>query len=237
MIGLLDSGVGGPLCGPGAARRFSLDGAGEVAEGPAEADPLGHGTAVAELIVERARGVPLFSAQVFDRRGLTSAAVVAAGLDWLVGQGVRIVNMSLGLTEDRVVLAEACARARAAGVLLVASVPAIGPLVFPAAYPGVVRVTGDARCQGDQIARLDGTRADFGANPWPDGIRGGGHPDGRPRIAGASVAAARVSGSLARLLVSEGSGEAACQALAATAAHRGPQEIPGRSTERRGVAR
>ncbi len=232
MIGLLDSGVGGPLCGLGAARRFSLDDDGEVAEGPAEADPLGHGTAVAELIVERARGVPLFSAQVFDRRGLTSAAVVAAGLDWLVGQGVRIVNMSLGLTEDRVVLAEACARARAAGVLLVASVPAIGPLVFPAAYPGVVRVTGDARCQGEQIARLDGTRADFGANPWPDG-----NPGGRPRIAGASVAAARVSGSLARLLVSEGSGEAACQALAATAAHRGPQEIPGRSTERRGVAR
>jgi len=153
---------------------------------------------------------------VFDRRGVASPAAAAAGIRWLVAEGARLINLSFGLTQDRAVLAEACAAAVRAGVLLVAATPAMGPRVFPAAYPGMVRATGDGRCRHDEISALDGDRADFGANP-----RLAAHD----RASGASVAAARVTAALSRLLAAEpglDNGEM-LRRLAAAAAHRGPQ--------------
>jgi hypothetical protein len=55
---------------------------------------------------------------VFDERGVTSALQVAAGIEWLVMRGVRLINLSLGLREDRPALREACAAAQDAGVSL-----------------------------------------------------------------------------------------------------------------------
>jgi hypothetical protein len=170
-------------------------------------DVLGHGTLTARMILEHAGAARLLCAQVFDERAVTTPAAVAVGLRWLVEQGARVVNLSLGLTEDRAVLRTACAEAIAAGVWLVASVPALGARVFPACYPGVVRVTGDARCRHLELAALDGERVDFGACPWPSGS-----PPRAPReagagIAGASMAAARVSGALARTLAADPAGD------------------------------
>ena len=201
MIGLIDSGVDETVVPVAGQRNFGGDGR------------LEHGTVLAGIVARLAPDVPLLSAQVFDDRAVASAAVVAEALDWLVDQGARLVNMSLGLTADRAVLAQACARAVAAGVVLVASVPALGPMVWPAAYGGVVRVTGDARCRDDELAWLDDGRVHFGACPWPEG-----RPGGDPRVAGASVAAARVSGLLAAIPDAD-----PVPRLAAAACHRGPQ--------------
>lgn len=221
IVGIIDSGVAAALAGRVAARRFAAD-----AEGSAACpDRLGHGTAVARLILDAAPGVRLLAAQVFDDRPAASPAAVAAALDWLVGEGARLVNMSVGLTADRAVLRAACARAIAAGVLAVASVPAIGPTVFPAAYPGVLRVTGDARCRGEEIAVLPGDRAAFGASPWT-GPAGAGEC-GRPP-AGASIAAARVSAALAAILLADPAldRDGALARLTAQATHTGPQRLP-----------
>lgn len=201
MIGLIDSGVDAGAVAVAAQRRFAGEGW------------LEHGTVLAAIIARLAPAVPLLSAQVFDDRAVASASAVAEALDWLVDQGARLVNMSLGLTADRAVLAQACARAVAGGVVLVASVPAIGPLVWPAAYAGVVRVTGDARCRDDELAWLDDGRVHFGACPCPEG-----RPEGQPRVAGASVAAARVTGLLAAIADAD-----PVARLAAAACHRGPQ--------------
>lgn len=206
MIGLIDTGIDPAVVAVQAARTF---GTGE--------NPTRHGTALAAIIARLAPAAPLCSAAVFGG-GPASAAAVAEALDWLVGEGVGIVNMSLGLTADRPVLAEACARAVAGGVILVASVPAIGPAVYPAAYPGVIRVTGDARCADDEIAWLGGSRADFGACSWPAGC-----PEDAPSVAGASVAAARVSGRLAALALEHGRDADLPALLAGLARHRGPQ--------------
>lgn len=211
-VGLLDSGFDGAFAG----RAFTLVD-GEVVVAPVRPDRLGHGTAIGEIILAGAPQARLLDAQVFDARGITSAAAVAAGLTWLVDGGARIVNMSLGLTEDRAVLRHACAAALAADVLLVASVPAMGPLVFPARYPGIIRVTGDARCVGGAIAVLADGRADFGANPRTD--------QHSSPVAGASVAAARITAALAAAMEESpacGAQEALAR-LVATACHRGPQ--------------
>jgi subtilisin family serine protease len=198
IVGLLDTGLSGHLAGRTLmSRRFWLDQAGRIVDGPTRPDLMGHGTALAELIAERNQSARLLNAQVFDAKGVSAAIVIAAGLRWLVDNGARIVNMSFGLAEDRRVLAKACEDAVRHGVLLVAPVPAMGELAYPAAYPGVIRVTGDGRCHGDDISLIEDGRTRFGADPRLIPISAG----RRPPMAGASVAAARVTMRLTRLLL------------------------------------
>ncbi|MGP6088386.1 subtilisin-like serine protease QhpE [Antarctobacter jejuensis] len=185
-VGIIDS---GPADLRGAdAMAFDADGR-AVAARP---DRLGHGTAVECMIARACPEAALRHAQVFDDRAVTSALRVAAALEWLVGAGdVDVVGLSLGLAADRAVLAEAVARAVAAGVVLVAAHPAQGPSPFPAGYPGVIAATGDARCTWDQVSHLRGRL--FGA--WCNSPERGGQG-----MAGASLGAARLTGHLAALM-------------------------------------
>ena len=199
LIGLLDSGLAPELAPSVAAgRRFALDGQGEVAAGPVESDRLGHGSVLARIILEAAPQVRLLDAQVFLASIATTPAAAAAGLDWLVGAGARIVNMSFGLRHDREVLRRACAEAAAAGVILLAAAPARGAMVYPAGYPGVVKVSGDARCAPGEVSTLGGRQADFGAHPRPLS-----DADDAGRSGGASFAVAHLCGLLAAYLARE----------------------------------
>ncbi|WP_095147276.1 S8 family serine peptidase [Pseudomonas sp. Irchel s3b6] len=162
-IGVVDSGhsvAQRPRVSVG--RRFYLVDEG-VADDALRDDPIGHGSAVVEAISQRAASARLCVAQVFDQRGVTSALQIATAIDWLVTQDVRVINLSLGLREDRSLLREACSAAVARGVLLCASSPAQGEGVYPASYPQVVRVTGDARCSEQQWSWLNSQQADFAA--------------------------------------------------------------------------
>jgi subtilisin family serine protease len=172
-----------------AGRRFCLQAEG-VGEGPLQEDALGHGSAIIQAISQRAPAAQLYVAQVFDRRGVTSAAQVSAALYWLLEQQVRLINLSLGLRQDRDLLRQACAAAEARGVLLCASSPAQGEPVFPASYPGVWRVTGDARCSAQQWSWLDTAQADFAACVHA----------GSPGQSGASLGCAALSGHIAAYL-------------------------------------
>jgi hypothetical protein len=203
-VGLVDSGADGvPLV---AARRFGGDG-GPL---PVVADPTGHGTRVAALLA--GHGAPeLLLAQVFDSDRPTTAAAVAAAVDWCRAQGAGLVHLSLGLAADRALLAAAIARAVAAGCLIVAATPARGNPVYPAAYPGVIRATGDARCAPGEISRL--AAATFGGCVRP-GAAGG---------RGASIGAARVSRALIDSVAAGTRAGAAVQALAARARYDGPE--------------
>jgi len=180
LVGLVDTGIAPSLDTSVAAARV-FGGA------PPVGDAAGHGTAVARIVLYHAPCARLLSAQSFGAGGRAEAAAVADGLQWLVAEGARVVNLSLGLAHDRDVLRHAVRDALAAGLILVASTPARGAPVFPAAYPGVLRVTGDARCQPGELSALGGAPADYGAS-----VR---DADGKP--GGASLAAAHVTGLLA----------------------------------------
>src|SRR5690606_31825954 len=86
------------------------------------------------------------------------------------------------------------------GVLLVAAAPAAGAMTFPAAYPGVIRVTGDARLAPGELSFLGDSRAAFGA--------AAGGPAPRPHTpgGGTSPAAAHSTGTLARVTAAGASG-------------------------------
>lgn len=188
-VALIDSGLSPALTAAlgvrlTASAGFVEDAFGVVHRQAVVADPLGHGTQVAELVLAAASTAELICAQVFVTGRPVSAAAVAAALHWSVAQGAQIVNLSLGLRDDRLLLGLACAAAQAAGVLLVASAPARGAAVYPASYPGVLAVSGDARCGDGEWSLIDGL-ALLGASP--QGVQSG-------RAGGASFAAARISG-------------------------------------------
>jgi len=197
-----------------AGRRFSLleDG---LAESDLRDDPLGHGSAVIEAISRRAPGAQICVAQVFDQRGVTSALQISAAIDWLVEQDVRLINLSLGLRQDRSLLRNTCAAAVARGVLLCASSPAQGAAVFPASYPQVLRVTGDARCTDEQWSWLDSAQADFAAC-----VRGT-----YPGQSGASLGCAALSGHIAGYLLThpQASNAEVIDWLKRHALYRGPE--------------
>jgi subtilisin family serine protease len=205
LVGLLDSGASGAvLAAVDAGRAFHRDASGEIRSLPAGDDQLGHGTALARIILRGAPQARLVVAQVFGASRATSPAIVAAGLSWLVDQGVRVVNMSLGLHADRAVLRTACAAALAARVILIAAAPARGPQAFPGAYAGVIRVSGDARCGPDDVSDLWGRQADFGACPRGPDAPGTGTTGG-----GASFATAHASAIVANYLAATPEADAA----------------------------
>lgn len=191
-IGIVDSGCrADQLPKVLASAGFTLS-EGQLQRVDALADQLGHGSEIVDIIAWEAPEARFLVAQVFRERLATSAGQVAMAIDWLVTQGAQVINLSLGLRPDRDVLALACARALKAGVILCASAPARGAAVYPAAYPGVFRMTGDARCDRGEISYLESEHADFGAHVRPLGASGAG--------VGASAGCAYLTGEVARYL-------------------------------------
>jgi hypothetical protein len=122
---------------------------------PGASAPASHGTAIAGLIVgqgpEAAGLLPaaeLLGADVFGRerdgKPRAGALEIAAALDWLSGERVDVINMSLAGPANAV-LEAAVSAVRARGITIVAAAGNNGPgspPVYPAAYPGVIAVTG-----------------------------------------------------------------------------------------------
>lgn len=184
-VGLVDSGID-----PQAKVRlaegcaFVRDDRRHITRRPPIPDPIGHGTRIATLIAEQASDAELTNAQVFLDREPIDAGILAAAIDWCVECDSRVINLSLGLNRDRATLRHACARALAAGITLVSATPARGARTFPASYPDVLSVSGDARCAPGTWSLIEDLSF-IGASPRPpQGDTGG----------GASCAAATLSG-------------------------------------------
>jgi hypothetical protein len=183
-IAIIDSGLD-PAAGltPAACVRFEA-----LEQGVRRSDPRpdehGHGTRIAQVIASSPRPVSLLIAQALDARGVSSAAAIAAAIEWALANAAQLLHLSVGLSQDRAVLSAAVAKAVTAGVVVVASCPARGALSYPAAYAGVMRATGDARCEEGQISHLAADYAEFGGCVrFP----------GEERARGASIGAAHVT--------------------------------------------
>ena len=201
-----------------ASARF-IDSDSRVQRLDAIVDTTGHGSRIAELLTRKRDQVDLLLAQVFGAARVASAASVAAAIDWCVAEHATIVHLSLGLAADRPVLARAVARALQQGCLVVASTPARGTPVYPAAYTGVIRGTGDARCAPGEISEL--AAHTFGGCPHFDATRGRGQ--------GASIGAAAIT----HVLTGEATPPSQAHALALLAARarfRGPERRRGCSS-------
>jgi len=63
-------------------------------------DRLGHGTAVAAAIREKAPAVDLLAVKVFERRLVTTGIALVEGIRWAIAQEVHLINLSLGTTNE-----------------------------------------------------------------------------------------------------------------------------------------
>lgn len=222
-IGVVDSGFAIEQSARVVASAAFVAVEGGVRRVPAKTDMLGHGSQVVEVLLHYLPPVELFVAQVFRERLTSTPAQVAAAIDWLVDSGVQLINLSLGLREPRPVLAAACAHAQGAGVMLCAATPARGGVVYPSGFPGVVRVTGDARCDVMEIAALKAIHADFGANVRPIG--------GSLTGAGASMACAHLTGVAGRYLAAGGAVVSLVDSLMAQAHYTGMEDPRSRRSD------
>ena len=165
-------------------------------------DRIGHGTAVAAAILEKAPGIDLVAVRVFDRTLATTGEVLARAITRAVERGARLINLSLGTTNPAraATLGTAVDEAVAAGSIVVSARELDGVRWLPGSLPNVVGVTLDASCDRDAIVvTVDPVTStvDLAASGYPRPIPG--VPVER-NLSGISFAVANVTGFLARLL-------------------------------------
>jgi thermitase len=183
-------------------------------------DQHGHGSHVAGIAAaetNNATGVAgvaytsqLVPVQVLGANGSGSYASIAAGIDWAVASGARVINMSLSGTSPSATLCDAVSRAVASGVVVVAAAGnnSTSSAAYPAACPGAVGVS--ATDSGDRLASYSNygsTNNVFVAAPGSS-ILSTSMQGGYATLSGTSMAAPHVAG-LAALLLGQSPGRSA----------------------------
>jgi hypothetical protein len=114
-------------------------------------DRLGHGTAVAAAIHEKAPEAELLAVKVFDRSLSSTGRALEAAIRWAATADVALVNLSLGTTnrDHRDALERAVAEAAAAGAIVIAAAPDTAHDWLPGGLAGVVAVALDWECARD----------------------------------------------------------------------------------------
>jgi subtilisin family serine protease len=160
-------------------------------------DRLGHGTAVAGAIREKAPDAEIYAVKVFDRDLATTGQTLLRALDWCLDRRIDWINLSLGTLNDGYIPAftDRLARARTLGIQLVAAYEMSGQPAFPGSLEGATGVLLDRDCPRDQLREVlrDG-RLLYAASGFPRDI------PGVPRqhnLQGISFAVANVTGLLA----------------------------------------
>ena len=206
-VAVIDSGVhpANPHIG-----GVGISGAAITADGETDgdfADRIGHGTAVAAAILEKAPGIELVAVRVFDRTLATSGEVLARGITWAIDHGARLINLSLGTSNPARAarLGAVVGQAVAAGAIIVSARESAGLQWLPGSLPNVAGVVLDAACDRNELIAMRDLASDtvkFAASGYPRPIPG--VPVER-NLSGISFAVANVTGFLARLLEADAS--------------------------------
>lgn len=172
-------------------------------------DRLGHGTAVAAAIREKAPHADLYAIKVFDRELAATGRALVAACHHASTLNVDLVNMSLGTAnaEHEPALSDAIDRLRATGAVLIAAGMQDGVRWLPGSLTGAWQVSLDWTLPRDRcrLERLNASGAVFRASGYPRPIPG---VAPERNLKGLSFAVANVTGIVARLLVDADGGAA-----------------------------
>ena len=161
-------------------------------------DRLGHGTAVAAAIREKAPDVELLAVKVFDQTLAATGRALVEAIRWSTAHQAALINLSLGTVnrDHEPALAAATADAADRGAIVVAAAPEDQRRWLPGALSGVLAVELAWSCPRDTCEILS----------MPDGsvrLRASGYPRPIPgvpperNLKGLSFAVANASGFLA----------------------------------------
>jgi subtilisin family serine protease len=163
-------------------------------------DRLGHGTAVAAAIREKAPEAEILAIKVFWRTLATDIETLVRAIESAAAQGAHVINLSLGTNEarHRERLRVAVAAAAGRGPIMVAANDDGGTRWFPGSLHGVVGVQANWTCDRHQYAvGFVEDRPVLVTSPYPREI------PGVPReknVNGISFAVANASAFVARAL-------------------------------------
>jgi hypothetical protein len=103
-------------------------------------DRLGHGTAVAAAIHERAPDAELYIVRVFNETLSTNLEALIAGIEWAIDQGVRLINLSLGTANpaNAEPLAGVVERSRRSGSMIISARAHGSRTWFPGSLPHTI---------------------------------------------------------------------------------------------------
>jgi hypothetical protein len=197
-VAVIDSGVdlGHPFVGN------ILGGVEILRDGPQTdnyADWLGHGTAAAATIHEKAPAAGILVVKIFHRSVFATIDQFVAALEWALDNCADVINVSTGTTNPRhrELLEPSIQRAIRAGSRIVSARQASGVPSYPGCMSGVVGVEADPLLLRGQVRFDDDTAI---ASPYPRPI-----PDLPPErsLSGVSFAVANVSGYLCAQLSSQ----------------------------------
>jgi len=154
-------------------------------------DRVGHGTAVAGAIREKAPGAELYAVRIFDRRLTATVDTLMRGLEWCILHGIHIINVSVGTAnqEHRPRLEDFVRRASEREMFVISAVG-----LLPGDLPGAIGVAADPARGRFECRFRNGV---FWASPYPREIPG--VPPERNLI-GVSFAVANCAGLLARAM-------------------------------------
>lgn len=164
-------------------------------------DGSGHGTSVAGIIAAKDNDegitginedVELYSAKVLDENNCAPVSRVIEAINWAIDEKVDIINMSFGTSTYSVDLENVIKRAKAKGILLVASAGNGGGVEYPAAYDEVMAV-GAVGADG-KISEESSTGFEIDVTAPGEQISSTGAFDGIMISGGTSMAAPHVTG-------------------------------------------
>ncbi len=181
------SGVAGGVC-------ISADG-----ESESYLDYVGHGTAVAGAIREKAPEASLFAIKVFDQHLRTTAEAIIRAIEWAIENEAHVVNLSLGTVNQshRERFEQVLRRATERHIVLVAASEMNEQPSLPGCLSSVIGVSLDWECPRDSYGYAPAdSRPLFFASGYPRSIPGA--PPER-NLMGVSFAVANLTGFVTRV--------------------------------------
>jgi hypothetical protein len=159
------------------------------------ADGLGHGTAVAAAIQEKAPEAEYFAVKLFDQSLAASSGRLLQAIEWAIDNQMDVVNLSLGTPNASVkpALQLLVKEAEAKGIIMVCARHDSRNPVFPGSLDGVVSVDVDWQLDRHAYRVSDGLH--YFASGFPRPLPG--VPMSR-NLRGISFAVANMTGFVAR---------------------------------------
>ncbi|MFH0730627.1 MAG: S8 family serine peptidase [Pseudomonadota bacterium] len=200
-IAVIDSGINrnhfhvGNVAG---GHGYRITGDGQVELHPDFEDEIGHGTAIAGILSQKAPFADLYAIKIFQKELSASAQVLLVALKWAIEAKMNIIHLSLGTEVEayREDFNALCQMAHDSGIAILAAARSSRDQIIPAACQTVIGVFWDRNCGKDMITYHPGEKIEFGAYGWPREIPG--MPQ-EMNFRGNSFAVAHVTGMLAQL--------------------------------------
>jgi len=201
-LALIDSGINpwhSHVQGVEGGRAFRLSPSGVIVETDDFRDEIGHGTALAGIIREKAPGAKLYALKIFWKDLNAPCAVLFRALEWAIERKIKIINLSLGTkrTEDRDRLQKLCDRAYDNKTVIVAAAGRPDDVVFPSVFEDVIGVCWNKQCDETSLVYHPGNKVEFGAYGRPRNLPG---VPQESNWCGSSFASAHVAAMAAQLL-------------------------------------